>query len=84
MVTKAHLRGNKKYLEKFEDIKIRVPLGRRETLHALAAAQGKSLNQYVVDAIDAVEDKQDDSARTWDSTCRKQSAVISNDSEKAD
>lgn len=53
MVTKAHLEGNKRHLEKLADIKIRVPKdGTRERYKSHAEAQGKSLNAYIVDLIE--------------------------------
>ncbi len=52
MATKAHLEGNKRYLQKFDDIKIRVPAGERGVLkdhvHQLGYA---SFNAFVIDAI---------------------------------
>jgi predicted HicB family RNase H-like nuclease len=37
----------------YDRLAINVHKGRKAEIQALAAAQGKSLNQYVVDAIDA-------------------------------
>ena len=54
-ISAARKRANDKYLAKLEPLPIRVPLGRKAEIQALAAAQGKSLNQYVVDAIDEQE-----------------------------
>ena len=51
MLTKAQKEGNKRYLSKFDDIKIRVPAGQREQLKAYAEAQGKSLNQLIIDLL---------------------------------
>jgi predicted HicB family RNase H-like nuclease len=52
MATKAHLEGNKRYLDKLDDIKVRVPKGRREILQSHAAAVGESLNSFINRAID--------------------------------
>lgn len=52
MATKAHLEGNKRYLEKQDDIKVRVPKGRREEIKAFAESRGKSLNGFIVEAVD--------------------------------
>jgi len=65
--SKAHIKAANKYNHSnYDRININVPKGERDRLKAVAAAQGKSLNQYVTDAIDAAE----------------QPEVISNDSEK--
>jgi predicted HicB family RNase H-like nuclease len=50
--TEAQKKSAEKYLqEKVEDIRIRVPKGQKAAIKAYAEAQGKSLNQSVVDAI---------------------------------
>lgn len=50
--TEAQKRSAEKYLqEKVEDIRIRVPKGLKAEVKAYAEAQGKSLNQFVLDAI---------------------------------
>ena len=51
MATKAHLEGNKRYLEKLEEIKVRVPKGEKAAIQAHAAAAGESLNGFVTTAI---------------------------------
>lgn len=53
MMSEAQKRGNKKYLSKFDDIKIRVPEGERDKYKQYAESQGKSLNQLVIDLIRA-------------------------------
>lgn len=53
MATKAHLAGNARYLEKLDDIKIRVPAGDRQKYKDFAAAHGYSLNALVVALLDA-------------------------------
>lgn len=51
--TDAQKRAAEKYLsEKVEDIRIRVPKGKKEYYKAQAAAAGLSLNQFAVDAMD--------------------------------
>ena len=52
MATKAHLEGNKKYLQTLDEIKVRVPKGRKAELQAHAEEQGESLNGFVVRAVD--------------------------------
>lgn len=45
-------KANKKYLAKFDEIRIRVPNGKKEEYRQRAEAAGKSLNQYIVDCIE--------------------------------
>lgn len=52
MATKAHLEGNKKYLQKLDDIKVRVPKGRKAALQTHAEQHGESLNGFINRAID--------------------------------
>ncbi len=51
MVSPAQANATKKYLEKFQDIKIRVPLGQRELMQQYAQEQGLSLNAYIYKLI---------------------------------
>lgn len=56
MATKAHLEGNKRYLETLDEIKIRVKKGRKDEIKAHAESKGESLNGFINRAIDeAVE-----------------------------
>lgn len=51
--TDARRKANKKYLtENVEDIKIRVPKGRKEYYKDAAASIGQSLNQFAINAMD--------------------------------
>ncbi|MDD5939727.1 MAG: antitoxin [Lachnospiraceae bacterium] len=51
--TPAQRRANDKYhREKVEDIRIRVPKGRKDYYKDAATAAGKSLNQFAIDAMD--------------------------------
>ena len=52
MATKAHLEGNKKYLQTLDEIKVRVPKGRKAELQAHAEEQGESLNGFIGRAVD--------------------------------
>ena len=45
--TGAQLRASKKYHDKFDDIKLRVPKGERQILQDHAASQGESLNNFL-------------------------------------
>jgi len=48
VATKAHLEGNKRYLEKLDHITIRVQGGTKEKIKARAQQEGMSLNAYIV------------------------------------
>ena len=52
MATKAHLEGNKRYLEKLDEIKIRLPKGKKEVIKEYAMQKGESLNSFIGRAID--------------------------------
>lgn len=45
--TEAQLRATKKYHEKLDDIRVRVPLGDKKVFQDHAASQGESLNGFV-------------------------------------
>lgn len=52
--TEAQKKANKKYFsEKIEDIKIRVPKGKREEYKAKAESKGLSLNAYIISLIES-------------------------------
>lgn len=56
--TDARRKANKKYLaENVEDIKVRVPKGRKEYYKDAAASIGQSLNQFAVNAMDEKIDR---------------------------
>lgn len=48
MATQAHLEGNARYHSKLDDIKIRVPKGKREELKQYAAAHSESLQSWII------------------------------------
>ena len=50
--TKAQAEAAKRYLEKHDQIRIRVPGGKKAEYIERAAAEGKSLNQYIIDCIE--------------------------------
>lgn len=52
MATKAHLEGNRRYLQKLDDIRIRVPKGKKDKIKAYAESKGLSLNAYINELID--------------------------------
>ena len=49
--TEAQLRATKKYHDKLDNLQIRVPKGVKVKIVEHAAAQGESLNAFVVRAI---------------------------------
>lgn len=51
-ISEAQKRANNKYLETLDEIKTRVPKGRKAEIQAHAEKQGESLNGFVVRAID--------------------------------
>lgn len=54
--TEAQLRASKKYHEKFDDLRIRVPSGEKATIDAHAKSMGESTNTFVRRAItEAIE-----------------------------
>ena len=51
--TEAQNRATQKYISKaYDQFSVRVPKGKREIYKAHAEAQGKSLNQLVIDLLD--------------------------------
>ena len=56
-VSQAQRKATDKYLEKFDEIRIRVPKGQKAEIQDYAAAQGKSVNTFAWDAIQAAMGK---------------------------
>lgn len=50
--TPAQAKASAEYLKKLDDIRIRVPKGRKLIYKAAADASGKSLNQFIFDCIE--------------------------------
>lgn len=50
--TKAQAAATKRYLEGFDEIKIRVPKGKKEYYKEQAEQEGKTLNQFIIDRIE--------------------------------
>lgn len=50
-ISDARKRANQKYIDKLEEIKIRVAKGQKETIQAHAADQGESVNGFINRAI---------------------------------
>ena len=56
--TDAHRKGNAKYLsERVEDIKVRVPKGKKDYYKREADILGLSLNQFIINAMDEKIDR---------------------------
>ncbi len=50
-VSAAQRKATDKYLEKFDEMRVRVPLGQKAMVKAHAEAQGESLNAFINRAI---------------------------------
>lgn len=48
-------KSNMKYLATLDEIRIRVPKGKKDEYKQLAEASGKSLNQFIIDKIEGQE-----------------------------
>lgn len=58
-MTKAYQQrkeSNKKYLATLDEIRIRVPKGKKEEYKERAERAGKSLNQFIIDCIEKGQD----------------------------
>ncbi len=52
--TAAQKKSAEKYIEeKLEEIKFRVPKGQKAVIKSYAESQGKSVNQFILDCINA-------------------------------
>ncbi len=55
-VSAAQRRATDKYLEKFDEIRVRIPKGRKEEIQAHCEARGESVNGFINRVIlDALE-----------------------------
>ena len=58
-LSEAQANANKKYHEKFDDIKVRVPKGKRQEWQEHASQNGESLNGFIVRVVSAaIEEEQ--------------------------
>ena len=60
--TKAQLKATRKYLSKFDDLRIRVPLGEKEQISWHAAKHNESLNTFVRRAISETMERDNNEA----------------------
>lgn len=51
-VSEAQKKASVKYLEKLDEVRIRAEKGTKERWKEAAADKGKSLNQFVIDAVE--------------------------------
>ena len=64
-VSKAQQRAVNKYVKNnYDEIKLRMPKGKKEIIQAHAAQRGESVNAYINRAIDKAMSEDDSSTRT--------------------
>ena len=51
-VSEAQKKASVKYLEKLDEVRIRMPKGRKDDIKAAAVAAGESMNQYIINAVE--------------------------------
>ena len=51
-VSDSQRKATNKYLEKYDDIKLRVPKGKREEYKEYAESKGRSLNSLLIELIE--------------------------------
>lgn len=51
-VSDAQKKATAKYFEKLDEVRIRMPKGRKDEIKAHAESQGQSMNGFIVAAID--------------------------------
>ena len=51
-VSEAQKKASIKYLEKQDEIRIRMPKGEKNNIKEAASAAGESMNQYIINAVD--------------------------------
>lgn len=63
-VSKAQQKAVTKYMkDNYDEIKVRTPKGDRDKWRAAAKADGKSLNQFIIDAVKAAMANQGEKAK---------------------
>ena len=50
--TEAQAKASRKYMQQFDDIKVRVPKGKREEYQQLARDMGTSLNKLIIELLE--------------------------------
>lgn len=56
-VSEAQKKASVKYLEKLDEIRIRMPKGKKELIKAHADAQGESVNGFINRAVDEIMER---------------------------
>lgn len=51
-VSEAQKKASIKYLEKLDEIRIRMPKGKKDDIKAATSTAGESMNQYIINAVD--------------------------------
>lgn len=51
MTSKAQKAASKKYIQKLDNISLRMPAGTKKIIQSKAKAENKSVNQYILDKI---------------------------------
>ena len=52
MLSETRKKANEKYFEKFDDIKVRVPKGKKDEYKQLAENNGMSLNALIIELLE--------------------------------
>ena len=61
-VSAAQRKATDKYLEKFEELRARVPKGKKDEIRAHAEAHGESVNTFIGRAIDEAMERDKEKA----------------------
>lgn len=61
-VSEAQKKASVKYLEKLDEIRIRMPKGKKELIKAHADAKGESVNGFINRAVDETMEREGDNA----------------------
>lgn len=56
-VSEKQLASARKYHDKFDDIKLRVPKGKREEYKKIAQESGKSLNALIIELLEGYKSR---------------------------
>lgn len=59
-VSEAQKKASVKYLEKLDEVRIRMPKGKKETIKAHAETKGESVNGFINRAIDETMEREKD------------------------
>mgnify|MGYP002510025052 CR=1 FL=1 len=65
-VSEAQKKASVKYLEKLDEVRIRMPKGRKDIIKAHAEAQGQSVNGFINSAIDEKIEREQKGVETDD------------------